>query len=222
MKKIFLFVLLFQLSSQAWALQIQDPDGIADRIQHGMNSIPFEQAFQCGEQVHYRTHVPQCNVQCLAQHCMSQCTSTSGELITLQVEECSSDRVMIYGTNGLTVEVLKSDYEKFGGVWYSFYQAFASFITPMPEVVRLTNTMPLSRYTVVEFGKKRMFFATMIEADGVFSPQVATYGLFMDIDPNGKGLRQILSLRSDVVPGIQEFYGYMTRVGAYYEFPGQK
>lgn len=110
-------------------MEVRDPKGEL-RILSSLRPLG-PSAFQCFQDVEYKKTQNQCRIFCDTPPCETRCESTQESQVQLVAEECESDVIQIYGSNGLIIPIEKSQYGRQGDHWiFEFLQQADFFIQP--------------------------------------------------------------------------------------------
>lgn len=158
-------LLFFVLSFARAEVVVLDPDHkLADMAAY-IGVKEWSEAFQCGDRRTFLRNQISCENKCSTLSCVSQCqpAGPADRQFDLAFEECGPDSVAIYGTNGFSATLTKSDYLAHGTWAAALLQNLGHFLQPVGEI-EITFGMPRA-FTIIENGQSRREFGYLIDIE---------------------------------------------------------
>lgn len=158
-------LLFLALSWANAAVVVNDPGHHLADLQGYIGAKPWEQAFKCGDRRTFLRNQISCESKCSGLSCVTQCNPAgpADRQFDLDLEDCTADSVGIYGTNGLSVTLQKSDYVATGSWVVPLLQSLGLFLRPVGEI-EITFGMPRA-FTIIENGQARQEFGYLIDIE---------------------------------------------------------
>jgi hypothetical protein len=138
-----LFAALFSLSAQASAI-VADPQGLLANIDVAYASVPFADAFHCGDVAKLRLFNKDCKFGCDPNGwgCGAVCQSSNDEY-TRMVGECSDESVSLIESDGTTDFVSADEYRKDSGNLLRRELASLDVFVGFPGTVAVQSLEPI-------------------------------------------------------------------------------
>ncbi len=145
-----LFIFLF--SSVGFAIEVKVDSFVSDALRaFGFGrGLPFAESFQCGKKSNFKWSTKFCDLKCTDAYCEESCSYPEAKedmIYNLTVENCSADEISIFGSNGYSAKVTRSEYESSHNNWFiSFLKSVGKFIQPIDSIyVDMASPIYLSR-----------------------------------------------------------------------------
>lgn len=200
-----MFVATSVLTSQAHAdFQVNDPAGVFNQLKSRMSSpTKFAQEMVCGDKKTYSATDSHCEYRCSSSFCTSRCeTALAFEAkFDLHIEDCTADGASIYGDNGISFPISKTDYEADGTWVRAILQGSGRFIQPEGQW-KLLDVWSANVSTIE--GGKLVGLSNALElrvelSFGTVGSQTEIFSIFLDGDKSG--LEQLLGFGNGIVGG---------------------
>lgn len=177
--------------------QILDPDNVLTELKQraSIAVVPMEKTLACGTKKTFTATDARCEYRCTTSFCSSRCETAMGfeEKFDLHIDECKPDGAGIFGDNGLSLNVGKTEYELDGSWIRALLRGAGHFIQPEGtfKLIRLWRAN-VSRIDGGKLVPVRNAHEVQIElAFGAAGTQ--TEALFILVDLDKTGLDQLLA-----------------------------
>jgi hypothetical protein len=195
------FLLAFMLGIKPASAEftVSDPSGVFASLKRTSSvrspSLGFEREMGCGSKKTFTAQYSRCEFRCTTMFCSSRCESAVGfeAKFDLHVEECSATTANVFGDNGISLTVSKSDFDADGTWVRALMRGLGQFVQPEGELVLLNHWQ--ARVSRLIGGKKvAISNARQLEFDLVYGPSLSKERWYILLDMDKTGLDQFLAI----------------------------